>query len=189
VGPPAWSPGTVLAHELTPFQQVLLGTDGTVLHLLEVYTGEPIEAVKLGQELTEAPEDDTDAQVAAGTPVLRRKVLLRGAHTGRHLIHAEVVVVAGRLPAGLLDALLTTEVPIGALLRRHELESRREVLRVWREPAGSRASYFTLDPGDPMLARTYVILARRRPIMVISERFPAGAFHTLPATSIPAVGG
>ena len=40
-------PAAAIAAPLTWFQRVLLGTDGTVTHILEAYTGEPIEVRKL----------------------------------------------------------------------------------------------------------------------------------------------
>lgn len=163
---------------LTRFQRMLVGTDGTVTHLLEAYAGEPVEVVKLLQ-LFEVP-DDADAELQL-TPdddkVLRRRVLLRGAESGRTLLYAEAVVALSRVEPELVDGLVATDKPIGVLLAEHRTEAYREILRVHQEPGGSVGRYFGMDPAAEVVSRTYRIVRRARPIILITEKFPIGFFR------------
>lgn len=164
----------------TRFQRMLLGTDGTVTHILEAYAGEPVEVVKLRQEFDAS--DDADGElVAAGTEVLRRRVLLRGRGSLQPLLFAEAVVVVARVEPDFLEGLLGTDKPIGVLLAEHRTETFREILRVGREPAGACAPALGIDASGEVFSRTYRIVARRRPTILITEKFPADAFRELPA--------
>jgi chorismate-pyruvate lyase len=174
VGPTADQDG------FTRFQRMLLSTDGTVTRLLETYAGEPIEVVKLRQELDVAGPGDEPLCLAAGDSVLRRHVVLRGRRSRQNLLYAEAVVVPVRVDRGFLDALLATDVPIGALLAEHRMETFRENLVVARERAGRRGAHFGVDAGAELIYRTYRIVARGVPVILITEKFPAGSFRQLP---------
>lgn len=172
---------TATTSFLTRFQRILLGTDGTVTHILEAYAEESIEAVKLAQELDTSEDGDAALELPEGATVLRRQVVLRGRHSGRNLLYAEAVVVPERVHLDLLNALFTTDKPIGTLLAENRTETFREILVVDREPAGPCAAHFGIDAATELIFRTYRIVARRQPIMMITEKFPADFFRGLPA--------
>lgn len=166
---------------LTRFQRILVGTDGTVTHILEAFADEPIEARKLSQELDAAGPGEAPLELPVASPVLRREVVLRGQRSGRNLLYAQAVVVAARVHLDLLNALLSTDVPIGRLLAQHRVETFREILSVTQEPAGACAAHFGIGPTDELVCRTYRIVSRGQPIMLITERFPSAFFRGLPA--------
>jgi chorismate-pyruvate lyase len=173
---------TATTSLLPLFQRILLATDGTVTHLLEVYAEEPIEAVKLAQDLDTSRETDAGLEVSPGARLLRRRVLLRGHRSRRNLLYAEAVVVPERVPLEVLNGLLRTDQPIGSLLADARTETFREVLLVDREPAGACARHFGIDANAELLFRTYRILSRGQPVMLITEKFPADFFFRgLPA--------
>ncbi|MDP9387917.1 MAG: chorismate pyruvate-lyase family protein [Actinomycetota bacterium] len=171
---------TTTASLLTRFQRILLGTDGTVTHILEAYADESIEAVKLAQDLDTARSDGAVLEVPSDAAVLRRRVVLRGVESGRNLLYAEAVVVTDRVNLDFLNGLLQTDQPIGRLLAEHRSETFREILLVDREPAGSCAAHLGIDSTAEVIFRTYRIVARGKPIMVITEKFPADSFRGLP---------
>ncbi len=78
-------------------------------------------------------------------------------------------------------------MPVGTLLLENRVETFREVLSAGREPAGSCARYFAVEVDTEMVWRTYRVCARQRPIMLITEKFPASAFTTpgLTVTLVP----
>ena len=165
---------------LTRFQRILLGTDGTVTDILETFAGEPMEVVKLLQALDTS--NDTDPGfVQPGEEVLRRRVLLQGRRSGRTLLYAEAVVVVHRVSPVIVEGLLETDKAIGVLLAESRTETFREILRVDREPAGDLATHFGIGPADDLLWRTYRIISGGRPVIVITEKFPADFFRGLPA--------
>ena len=172
---------TAVTAPLTRFQRILLGTDGTVTKILEAYAEEPIEVLKLLQLSDRADTGDVDLGLAEGEGVLRRRVVIRGRHTRRSLLYAEAVVAIQRAEPAFLEGLLETDKPIGALLAELRTETFREILAVGREPAGPCAAHLGIDPTAELVFRTYRIIARRQPIVVIIEKFPAASFRDLPA--------
>ena len=161
---------------LTRLQRILLGTDGTLTPILEVYAEERVAAVKLRQVLDVSGEPDARLELADGASVLRREVLLRGQRTGRTLLHASADVAVERAPAHLLDGLEQTDEPIGRLLTAGRTESFREILEVGREAAGRHAGHFGIPATADVLVRTYRIVHAGAPLVVITERFPSRLF-------------
>lgn len=166
---------------LTRFQRMLLGTDGTVTHVLEAYAGEPVAVVKLLQEFDAAGEVDAELDVPADDKVLRRRVLLRGARSGRTLLYAEAVIALSRIEPELLDGLVGTEKPIGVLLAERRTETFREILRVQGRPAGRSGTHFGIGPAADVVSRTYRIVRYGRPMILITETFPITLFRGFPA--------
>lgn len=168
------------ATSLTAFQRMLVGTDGTVTHILEAYAGEPVEVVKLHQALDVSGDRDAALELPAPEKVLRRQVLLRGRHSGRILLHAEATVAVDRVEPTFLDGLVGTDKPIGLLLAEKRTETFREILVVDREMAGPSAVHFGVSPGADVIFRTYRIVTGGRPAILITEKFPADSLRGLP---------
>lgn len=151
--------------------RILLTTDGTVTTILEAYAGEPIGAIRLAQSLQPArPQDAEPLAVAAGSSVLARHVLLRGARSGTTFLSGESLIVSDRLGPSIVDRLGSTNEPIGQLLRTYRLETFREVLAVGEQPAGSFGTYFGSGQDALLLFRTYRIILRGQPIALITEK-------------------
>ncbi len=166
---------------LTPLQRMLLRTDGTLTPILEAYAGEAVEVVRLHQEYDLSTEGDGALLVPPGVKVLRRRVVLRGSQSRRSLLYAEAVIVPERVEPCLVEDLLGTDKPIGALLSEYRVETLRDILVVEREPAGPAGRFLGADPAATVLSRTYRIVAGHRPIMLITEKFRAELFRTLRA--------
>jgi chorismate-pyruvate lyase len=169
------------AASFTRFQRMLLGTDGTVTHILEAYADEPVEVVKLLQVYDTARDVDRAMGMASDERILRRHVILRGARSGTHLLYAEAIVAPVRVDAAVLDGLLGTDKPIGVLLTERRTETFREILRVGREPAGEVGAHFGLGAAAELISRTYVIVTDGRPVILITEKFPGNYFRDIPA--------
>ncbi len=164
---------------LTPFQRMLLGTDGTVTHILEAYAGEPIEVVKLLQTFDRPNDGDALLELPEDATVLRRRVVLRGGRTKQNLLYADVAVAPDRISPALLDGLVRTDKPVGKLLAENRTETFREIVVIETEPAGSCSTYFGIDPTATVVSRTYRIFANAQPVMVITEKFPTNFFRSL----------
>lgn len=152
-------------------RRAVLATDGTVTKLIESLL-ERVVIEKLGQEPVAAPLAEWP-DLAPGTAVLRRTVLIRGAGSRRIFLHAESLVVLERLDPVFREELAATDKPIGKLIREHRIESYRELLAERSEPAGARAPALGVDAGEPLIARTYRIHVGGRPAIQITERFLA----------------
>lgn len=157
-------------------QRVLLTTDATVVRLLEGCFGESICTEGLGQACRQASPEDAELEPAGHETILCRETLLQGSDTGRNYLYAEACVVLDRLESSLREGLLTTSEPIGRLLAANRTETFRETLRLGRKPAGPLGLQFDLEGSDELLFRTYRVIAEGKPIMLITEYFPASPF-------------
>ncbi len=165
--------------QLSPSQQVLVKTNGTVTHILEAYVGETIRIVKLSQGFVTWDGADERLDLELQHPVLQRTVLLQGSETGCNYLFADSIMVPDRLDQHVVDGLLNTDTPVGTLLVQSRVETFREILTVWTEPAGSCARHFDIRPDQELVCRTYRVLAARRPMMLITEKFPASFYAAL----------
>lgn len=159
-------------------QRVLLTTDATVVRLLEGFFGESIRTDGLGQVRRPASPADAELELAGHETILCRQTLLQGSDTGRHYLYADAWVVLDRLAPSLAEGLLTTSEPIGHLLLANRIETFREVLRLGRRPAGPLGPHLDMEGSDELLFRTYRIIAGGKPIMLLTEYFPARHFST-----------
>lgn len=183
IGVGAW-PASVLQHysgaarsqisvPLGLLQRILLTTDGTVTHILEAFTGEPMEVVKLFQTVGPWDRSDSALDLTAEDIVIRRAIVLRGQWSKRNILYGDSIIAHERVGPEVRAGLLSTDRPIGKLLFENHVETFREILAWGEEPAGTCADHIGIQPTAPVLFRTYRIMSGNRPIMLITERFPA----------------
>ncbi|HYZ26162.1 MAG TPA: chorismate pyruvate-lyase family protein [Geminicoccaceae bacterium] len=158
--------------KLTSFQRILLTTDGTVTDMLEAYFWERMNVVRLFQDLYQIDREFAELELEPGASVLERRILLQGKVSHRNRIYAQSFIVPDRLDEKVRDGLLNSHKPIGLLLLEDRLETFREILSVGKEAAGDLADHFAIAPDDYLIYRVYRIIARRLPIMLITEKFP-----------------
>lgn len=161
-------------EDLSPFQRILLTTDGMVTEMLEAFYWERMTVVKLAQTLEPIGEYDSDLEIDEGTEVLKREILLQGAESAINRLHASSVLVPDRLDEKMRDGLLNSRRPIGLLILEDRLETFREILECGISPAGPIAPHFGVSSETPVVFRTYRVFAARRPVMRITETFPPG---------------
>lgn len=102
--------------------------------------------------------------VEEGSEVNDRTVKLYAGDTV--FVHARSLSPLERMPQTMRDQLMRADIPIGRILRNHNLETRRDMVELAileGEP--------TFD-GIPVLSRTYNIVHNNHVLMWINERFP-----------------
>ncbi|MEM9008618.1 MAG: chorismate pyruvate-lyase family protein [Cyanobacteria bacterium P01_F01_bin.86] len=161
---------------LSTFQRILLTTDGTVTHMLEAYLYEQIQVVKLSEKLISLSQDIPLMDLKQGTDVISRRILLRGRISRRNFIYAESIIVPERLDEAFRDELLKTKTPIGKIWFEKKVETFKEIVDSGKEPANVLANYFSIQPEEEMLFRTYFVISNRQPTMMITEKFPESYF-------------
>ena len=162
--------------ELSLLQQVLLVTDGTLTNLLELYTGESIHVVKLAEVLRPAEQAQGLLKLAEDQPVMARTVVLQGRTSQRNWLYAESLIVPERLDPHFQARLLHSHEPIGKLWLEQRVETFKEQVAAYRQPANGLGRYFGLEAGDELLCRTYLVFSQRQPVMLIAEKFPVSYF-------------
>ena len=162
--------------QLTPFQRALIVTDGTVTRLLEAYTLAPVEVRLLHQAEQTLCTEHIWLELPAGAHVIAREVLLQTPATGNYTpktqAYATSLIVPQHLPKGIMDELESDPAGLGGILQNSGLETRRELLWFCRETARDLPQDIAHLEGEPLLSRTYRVLANKKPIMLITEKFP-----------------
>lgn len=161
---------------LSSFQRILLTTDGTLTEILEAYFFEPIQIVKLSEEVVSITKDILPLNLKTGSEVIERKILLQGKISRRNFIYAESILVSERLEQKFQDGLLKSKIPMGKLWLEHKLEIFKEIIDSSKEKAENLSNYFKITKEDNMLSRTYRVFSNRQPIIMITEKFPANYF-------------
>lgn len=149
--------------------RLLLTTDGTVMPMLEQIVGERVVTAKLGHSPT--PIDPNTAallSVPDGGALLTRVTNLVGAVTGTVYIRAKSVLAVDAMPPSLRADLLGTDETIGRLLRRHRIESFREIISLNIPDSG-----FPIEP-----TRRYLVFTGGVPALLIEETFAAECFQS-----------
>ena len=114
--------------------------------------------------------------ITRGKEVIERKILLQGKISRNNWVYAESILVPDRLDEKLKNALLVSQEPMGRLWLEHRLETFKEIVDSAREPAEDLADYFKIERSDKLLSRTYRVFSGRRPIILITEKFPETFF-------------
>ena len=157
---------------LGPLQRSLLIADGTVTRVLEAYSRQRIESIKLDQSMCTLNAEHTFLSAPAGTPIIRRRVILRGRDTPINYVEAESLIASHRLPRQLVDEIESGDESLGRLLHQFKIEVRRELLFFGTEEQSTVRDSKEQIKGLKLLSRTYRILSMGQPLMVIEEKFP-----------------
>ncbi|MGB9940795.1 chorismate--pyruvate lyase family protein [Methanosarcina sp.] len=153
------------SFEIPTCLRVCCGTDGSVTFLLEIMTRQPVSVITESQYTVKA-----DKAIAAllgveeGSEINDRVVQLSA--DGTTFVHARSLSPLERMPDTMREQLMRADIPIGRILRSHNLETRRDMgeLEILEgEP--------TFD-GIPVLSRSYKIVHNNHVLMWINERFP-----------------
>jgi beta-ribofuranosylaminobenzene 5'-phosphate synthase len=168
-----------IVGRLSPVQKMLLGTDGSVTSLLEILTGSSVEIETLAQRIIPANQAVAkELNVNPGEDVNYRVVKLKKAGTGETLIYAVSHTPLKRLDESFRDDLTRADVPIGVILKKHKIESRREINSAWFLQADREFSQiFNIFPRELMLQRNYKIFRHGEPLITIEETFPYNSFQ------------
>ncbi|NEQ10478.1 MAG: DUF98 domain-containing protein [Moorea sp. SIO4E2] len=162
--------------KLSTFQRIVLTTDGTLTEILEAYLFEKIRIVKLSEGVVSIAQDILPLDLKVGSEVIERKVLLQGKISRSNWIYAESVIVPDRLEEKYRERLLKSQESIGRLWLEHRSETYKEIVDSGREWAGDVAEHFKIQPEDKLLSRTYRVFCNKKPIMMITEKFPESYF-------------
>lgn len=154
-------------------QKILLTTDGSITAILDVLYGK-IDLDTLDQHFEDADEYHAGlVDVEVGTEINFREVIM---HKGsRPLIYAISHIPLSRCSKDVCADLVRADIPIGRILKNYNIESRREIRKIYLEkPDEKLKELFQQD--CEMLAREYVIINNNQVLMWIKEVFPITYF-------------
>ena len=154
---------------VTPFLRALLLTDGSITTLLEAFTNLEIKVAGLKQKTVPAGDElAVELNINPGEELNEREVVLLAGSAP--VVYAKSYAVISRLDGEARNDILKTDVPIGKILRRHKLETHREIREIGLKHDDKIAGILNLD-GNKILFRSYVIIRKNVPLMKIEEYF------------------
>jgi len=163
-----------IEHELgnlSSAQKILLATDGSVTTILDVLKGH-VHIRTLVQEFREADDEAASLlDIDVGDTINYRVVVIEGKEP---LIYAISMIPVDRLNNDFKEDLIQADIPIGRILRKHNIESRREITSVSVEEAAPEMVEI-FQTNSPLLRRTYNIIHKNQVLVWLMETFP----HTL----------
>ena len=83
-----------------------------------------------------------------------------------------------RLTDEICCDLVRADIPIGRILKNYQIESRREVNKIYIEKPNERLKDL-FNTKEDMLAREYVIIHKNNVLMWIKEVFPVSKFTNI----------
>ena len=159
--------------KLSNAQKILLTTDGSVTSILDIIRGH-VKIETLEQKFVKADSEMARAlNIKVGSTVNYRVVVIE---TEEPLIYAISLIAVERLENDIKEDLIRADIPIGRILRKHNIESRREIKSVYFENQSPEISeIFRVD--SPMLTRTYNIIHKDEILIWLKETFPYTHFR------------
>lgn len=159
----------VKKSKLHHIEQILLHTDGSITQILDVLFGEI--HIKLLKQSSTPPPQKIRHIFQANTPLNKRQVMIYSRHLP--LMYAQSFCDMSLLPDEAKDMIEEGEMPIGRVLNRLKLETRREILSTkCKKMSKKYKAHFGC--GGEILIRKYVIYHAQKPLFYIKEVFVRG---------------
>ncbi len=162
--------------KLSPLQRIILIYNGTLTKLLENLLNEQLTVIKSYENVETNEEAIPYLELPAKQSIISRKICLQGQDSGINWLYAESIIIPERLPPLFRQELLESQIPIGKLWSKHRVETFKELLPPFEEPAEQLALYFKVESEHRLLGRTYRVFSQQQPIMMLTEKFPAHYF-------------
>ncbi len=153
------------SFEIPTCLRVCCGTDGSVTFLLEIMTRKSVIVTTESQYTIKADRATAALLgVEEGSEINDRVVRLSAGDTV--FVQARSLSPLERMPETMREQLMRADIPIGRILRSHNLETRRDMGEL--EILEGESTF----NGIPILSRSYKIVHNNHVLMWINERFP-----------------
>lgn len=164
-----------MSPHLNPIHHILLTTDGSITTILEAITGEKIIVETVEQRIIQADKEIAQLlNIEQGDEVNYRVVNLKA---GEDIVaHAISHTPLKRLKEDFREDLMKADLPIGNIIKKHQLEVRREINWGKVTTAGELSTIFNIPKEDRILSRNYSIIHEGEILIDITEYFPYSAF-------------
>ena len=154
-------------------QKVLLSLEGSITSILDVLYG-TVSIFTLQNHFENA--DSTKAEllnINEGAEINLREVLIHG--RGKPMMYSLSYISLSRCRKEAHDDIIKGKLPIGKILKKYNIESRREILNIYIEkPTPILRELFntSLD----FVSRDYVLIENGEIVMWTKESFPVSHF-------------
>ena len=154
-------------------QKILLTTDGSITAILDVLHGK-ISLKTINQYFTKADKEISELlNIKIGDSVIFREILMY--KNNQPLIYAISYFPVKRLSEEFKEDLQKKDIPLGRILRKYSIESRREVKNINIENPTERLEKI-YKTNEDFLARDYNIIKSNEIFIWVKELFPISYF-------------
>jgi chorismate-pyruvate lyase len=154
-------------------QKVLLTIEGSITAILDVLYGK-VSIFLLRKHLE--PVDAERAElldIYEGDEINYREVVIHG--RGRPMIYALSYIVINRCHKEAREDILNGEIPLGTILKKCKIESRREIQNIYIEkPTATLKELFKTD--EDFVSREYILIENDQIVLWTKESFPISYF-------------
>ncbi|MBQ7928920.1 MAG: chorismate lyase [Methanobrevibacter sp.] len=154
-------------------QKVLLSIEGSITAILDVLYGK-VSIFTLDQHFERADDEKAEMlNLSNGDEVHHREVIIFG--HGKPMIYARSYIALPRCSKEAHEDIIKGKIPIGRLLKKYKVESRREIKEIYiEEPSAMLKELFKTD--EDFVSRDYVVIEHGERIMWTKESFPISYF-------------
>lgn len=160
---------------MNPILRILLTADGSVTAIIEAYTQNSVEIETVIQKVISADSEIAEVLgISEGEEVNYRVVYLKV----KDEIYAKAISYTPlkRLDNSLREDLMRADIPIGKILKKHNIEARREIN--WGKVVVDEELAKEFLVSKPLiLVRNYNIIHRGQILINITEFFPMERFE------------
>ena len=143
-------------------------TDGTVTDLIKLLAKEPLDVIKLHEQVREKSQEK----------IVDRHIYLQGNHSKIKWLYAESQLFLENLPQKFVDDLIHKSIPIGSLWATHKIETFKQITDEYAEESCDFSQRQDQKPVTA-LVRTYNVFHRNKRAMKITEKFKISHFINL----------
>jgi len=164
---------------LSSLQKLLLTTDGSITNTLEVLTGNEVKIETIYQAIGRADEYLAERlNISKGDEINERIVRICNSINDKTLIYAKSYAPLKRANDPFSNDLFKADIPIGKILERYKIESRREIKDINFLHADKKISQvFGIFEKEILLWRNYSIIKDGEILIDIYEMFPYNSFQ------------
>lgn len=154
-------------------QKVLLSIEGSITAILDVLYG-TVSIFTLNQHFENIDAEKAEIlEIEEGEEINYREVIIFG--KGKPMIYALSYIPLSRWQKESLEDIVGGHLPIGKILKKHNIESRREIREIYlEEPSPTLTELFKTT--EYFISREYVIIEHGEIVMWTKESFPVSKF-------------
>ena len=154
-------------------QKVLLSIEGSISAILDALYG-TVSIFTIDQHFEKIDEEKSKLlHLDVGEEINYREILLHG--RGKPMIYALSYIPLSRCRPEAREDIFRGKLPIGKILKKYRIESRREIDKIYIEkPNATLRELFKTD--ECLVSREYVVIENNEIIMWTKESFPVSFF-------------
>ena len=161
--------------KLNPIHKILLKTDGSITLIIEALTGREVDLEVIEQRVVKSDYKLSHLlDIELGSEINYRVVYLKV--NDDIYTKALSLIPLSRIGQDLMKELIESKLPLGKILKKYKIETRRELnwYRVISDDELSKE--FKVKTDKRILARNYNIIKDGKILANITEYFPAERF-------------